>query len=205
MVTLPLSSQRKSNGEIDRPDGTISGRIAKDVFAEMLETGKQAADIVEEKGLRQVSDTGEIEAIIDKVIADSPEQLAAYKAGKENLFGYFVGQVMKATGGKANPCRRRATMSTASSRRARPSLSRARRAWSPAGSRSISQGAPVDVGGRPAVQRRMRAQFVIEVEPGTADALGVVPVREVARRLAPPRRSRHEEHYRDFRAFATGQ
>ena len=51
--------------------------IAKDVFAEMLETGKQAADIVEEKGLRQVSDTGEIEAIIDKVIADSPEQLAA--------------------------------------------------------------------------------------------------------------------------------
>ena len=84
-------------------DGTISGRIAKDVFAEMLETGKQAADIVEEKGLRQVSDTGEIAAIIDKVIADSPEQLAAYKAGKENLFGYFVGQVMKATGGKANP------------------------------------------------------------------------------------------------------
>ena len=55
----------------------------------MLETGKQAADIVEEKGLRQISDTGEIEAIIDKVIADSPEQLAAYKAGKENLFGYF--------------------------------------------------------------------------------------------------------------------
>ena len=69
----------------------------------MLETGKQAADIVEEKGLRQISDTGEIEAIIDKVIADSPEQLAAYKAGKENLSGYFVGQVMKATGGQANP------------------------------------------------------------------------------------------------------
>ena len=65
----------------------ISGRIAKDVFAEMLETGQQAADIVEEKGLRQVSETGEIEAIIDKVIAYSPEQLAAYKAGKENLFG----------------------------------------------------------------------------------------------------------------------
>ena len=84
-------------------DGTISGRIAKDVFAEMLETGKQAAEIVEEKGLRQVFDTGEIKAIIDKVIADSPEQLAAYKAGKENLFGYFVGQAMKATGGKANP------------------------------------------------------------------------------------------------------
>ena len=72
-------------------DGTISGRIAKDVFAEMLETGKQAAEIVEEKGLRQVFNTGEIKAIIDKVIADIPEQLAAYKAGKENLFGYFVG------------------------------------------------------------------------------------------------------------------
>ena len=69
----------------------------------MLETGKQAAEIVEEKGLRQVFDTGEIKAIIDKVIADNPEQLAAYKAGKENLFGYFVGQAMKATGGKANP------------------------------------------------------------------------------------------------------
>jgi aspartyl-tRNA(Asn)/glutamyl-tRNA(Gln) amidotransferase subunit B len=84
-------------------DGTISGRIAKDVFVEMLETGKQAADIVEEKGLRQVSDTSEIEVIIDKIISDSPSQLAGYKAGKENLFGYFVGQVMKATGGKANP------------------------------------------------------------------------------------------------------
>ena len=84
-------------------DGTISGRIAKDVFVEMLETGKQATDIVEEKGLRQVSDTGEIEVIIDKIIADSPNQLAGYKAGKENLIGYFVGQVMKATGGKANP------------------------------------------------------------------------------------------------------
>ena len=84
-------------------DGTISGRIAKDVFVGMLETGKQAADIVEEKGLRQVSDTGEIEVIIDKIIADSQNQLAGYKAGKENLFGYFVGQVMKATGGKANP------------------------------------------------------------------------------------------------------
>ena len=84
-------------------DGTISGRIAKEVFAKMLETGKQAADIVEENGLRQVSDTGEIEAIIDKVIAESPEQLAAYRAGKENLFGYFIGQVMKATAGKANP------------------------------------------------------------------------------------------------------
>ncbi len=84
-------------------DGTISGRIAKEVFSGMLESGKQAADIVEAKGLRQISDTGEIEAIIDKVIADNPEQLAAYQVGKENLFGYFVGQVMKATGGKANP------------------------------------------------------------------------------------------------------
>jgi aspartyl-tRNA(Asn)/glutamyl-tRNA(Gln) amidotransferase subunit B len=84
-------------------DGTISGRIAKDVFIEMLESGKQAADIVEEKGLRQVSDTGEINLIIDKIITDSPKQLAGYKAGKENLFGYFVGQVMKATDGKANP------------------------------------------------------------------------------------------------------
>ena len=84
-------------------DGTLSGRLAKDVFEIMFETSKDAALIVEEKGLKQVSDTGEIEAIIDKVMADNPGQLEQYRGGKDKLYGFFVGQVMKATGGKANP------------------------------------------------------------------------------------------------------
>ncbi len=84
-------------------DGTISGRIAKDVFEIMFDTGKDADTIVEEKGLKQVSDTGEIEKIIDEVIAANPAQLEQYRGGKDKLIGFFVGQVMKATGGKANP------------------------------------------------------------------------------------------------------
>ncbi len=84
-------------------DNTISGKIAKDVFAEMYKTGKKPADIVEEKGLKQVTDTGAIETIIDEVIAENPDNVAAYKGGKDKLFGFFVGQVMKKSQGKANP------------------------------------------------------------------------------------------------------
>ncbi len=84
-------------------DNTISGKIAKDVFVDMFETGKSALDIVEEKGLKQVSDSSEIEPIIDEVIAKNPDMVAQYKSGKDKLFGFFVGQVMKATQGKANP------------------------------------------------------------------------------------------------------
>ncbi|MBT7943914.1 MAG: Asp-tRNA(Asn)/Glu-tRNA(Gln) amidotransferase GatCAB subunit B, partial [Alphaproteobacteria bacterium] len=84
-------------------DDTISGRIAKDVFDEMLETGKSAAAIVEEKGLKQITDTGAIEAAVDTVVADNPDQVADFKGGNEKAIGWFVGQVMKATGGKANP------------------------------------------------------------------------------------------------------
>ena len=84
-------------------DNTISGRIAKDVFQEMLASGKSAAAIVEEKGLRQVTDRGAIEQAIDAILAKEPEKIAEYRAGKDKLLGYFVGQVMKATGGKANP------------------------------------------------------------------------------------------------------
>jgi aspartyl-tRNA(Asn)/glutamyl-tRNA(Gln) amidotransferase subunit B len=84
-------------------DDTISGRIAKDVFAEMMETGREAGAIVESKGLRQVTDTGAIEGAIDQVLAAQAEKVAEYRSGKDKLFGYFVGQVMKATGGKANP------------------------------------------------------------------------------------------------------
>jgi len=84
-------------------DDTISGRIAKDVFAEMLETGHDAAAIVDAKGLRQVTDTGAIEGEIETVLAANQDKVAEYKGGKQKLFGFFVGQVMKATQGKANP------------------------------------------------------------------------------------------------------
>ncbi len=84
-------------------DNTISGRIAKEVFAEMFTTGKEAAVIVEEKGLRQVTDTGAIEKIVNEVLAENPEKIAEYKGGKDKLFGFFVGNVLKKSGGKANP------------------------------------------------------------------------------------------------------
>ena len=84
-------------------DATISGKIAKDVFEAMWSEGKSADQIIEAKGLKQITDSGAIESVIDAVIAANPRQLADYRAGKDKLFGYFVGQVMKAMGGKANP------------------------------------------------------------------------------------------------------
>jgi aspartyl-tRNA(Asn)/glutamyl-tRNA(Gln) amidotransferase subunit B len=84
-------------------DNTISGKIAKDVFAEMMASGKNAADIVEAKGLKQVTDTGAIAQIVAEVVAENPDNVAAYKSGKDKLFGFFVGQIMKKSGGKANP------------------------------------------------------------------------------------------------------
>jgi aspartyl-tRNA(Asn)/glutamyl-tRNA(Gln) amidotransferase subunit B len=84
-------------------DATINGRIAKDVFEEMVETGDMPAAIVDRRGLRQVTDSGEIDTAIDAVLAANPDKLAEYKGGKEKLFGFFVGQVMKATSGRANP------------------------------------------------------------------------------------------------------
>ncbi len=84
-------------------DGTISGSLAKQVFGIMLETGDSAGKIVEERGLKQTSDTGAIEAVIAEVLAKNPGQLEQYRGGKEALFGFFVGQTMKAMGGKANP------------------------------------------------------------------------------------------------------
>jgi aspartyl-tRNA(Asn)/glutamyl-tRNA(Gln) amidotransferase subunit B len=84
-------------------DATISGKIAKDVFEAMWSTAGTADDIIEDQGLKQITDSGAIEGVIDSVIAANPKQLADYRAGKDKLFGFFVGQVMKATGGKANP------------------------------------------------------------------------------------------------------
>jgi len=91
-------------GLLDRiHDKTISGKIAKEVFEAMWAAGGSADAIIEAKGLRQITDHSAIEAVVDSVIAASPDQVAEYKSGKEKLMGYFVGQVMQATGGKANP------------------------------------------------------------------------------------------------------
>lgn len=84
-------------------DNTISGKIAKDVLDKMVETGADAATIVEEEGLKQVTDTGAIEAMVDEVLTKNADKVEAYKGGQEKLFGFFVGQVMKASQGKANP------------------------------------------------------------------------------------------------------
>ena len=84
-------------------EGKISGKQAKDVLVEMFKTAKGALAIIEEQGLVQVSDTGEIDALIDELIAANPDQVANYRAGKEALIGFFVGQVIKASKGKANP------------------------------------------------------------------------------------------------------
>src|SRR5687768_4746646 len=84
-------------------EGSISGKQGKDVLVEMFATGKPASAIVEERGLIQVSDTGEIDSVIDEVIGANPKQVEQFRGGKEGLFGFFVGQVMKASKGKANP------------------------------------------------------------------------------------------------------
>jgi len=86
-------------------DNTISGKIAKQVFDIVFETGKDANQIVEEQGLRQVTDSGAIEKVIVDVLAANPDKVAEYKSGKDKLFGFFIGQIMKASGGKANPDR----------------------------------------------------------------------------------------------------
>lgn len=84
-------------------EAKISGKQGKDVLIEMFKTGKPAQTIIEEKGMVQLSDTGEIDALVDSVIAANPDALASYRSGKETLFGFFVGQVIKASKGKANP------------------------------------------------------------------------------------------------------
>jgi len=84
-------------------DETISGKIAKEVFEAMWAGEGEADAVIEARGLKQITDTGSVEAIVREVIAANPQQLEQYRAGKDKLFGFFVGQVMKATGGKANP------------------------------------------------------------------------------------------------------
>jgi aspartyl-tRNA(Asn)/glutamyl-tRNA(Gln) amidotransferase subunit B len=99
----PISAQKLGGLIVLIEDNTISGKIAKDVLDLMFETGKDAAVIVEEKGMKQVTDTGAIEKVIDEVMTANPDKVAEYRSGKDKLFGFFVGQVMKVSGGKANP------------------------------------------------------------------------------------------------------
>jgi aspartyl-tRNA(Asn)/glutamyl-tRNA(Gln) amidotransferase subunit B len=84
-------------------DNTLSGKLAKEVFEVMVETGRAPGAIVEERGLKQVTDTGAIEAVIDQVLAANADKVAEYRSGKDKLFGFFVGQTMKALQGKGNP------------------------------------------------------------------------------------------------------
>ncbi|MCF6249717.1 MAG: Asp-tRNA(Asn)/Glu-tRNA(Gln) amidotransferase subunit GatB [Methylococcaceae bacterium] len=99
----PISHQRLA-GLLKRiADNTISGKIAKQVFDVLWESDATADEIIEQQGLKQITDSGAIEAIIDKIIADNPKQVEQYLSGKDKVFGFFVGQAMKATQGKANP------------------------------------------------------------------------------------------------------
>ena len=84
-------------------DETVSGKIAKDVFERVWDSGAGVDEIIEAEGLRQVSDTGELSALVAQVVADNPDQVAQFRAGKQKVLGFFVGQIMKATQGKANP------------------------------------------------------------------------------------------------------
>ena len=103
IATSPVSAEALGALLDLMADRTINGRIAKDVFEEMIETGETPSSIVERKGLRQVTDVSAIDAAIDTILAGNVEKLAEFYAGKDKLFGFFVGQVMKATSGKGNP------------------------------------------------------------------------------------------------------
>ncbi len=105
IVASPIGSGQVAGLLRRIADGTLSGKIAKDVFNAMWEQeeGGEADAIIAKKGLQQISDSDELEAIVDRIIAASPAQVAEYRAGKEKVFGFFVGQAMKSTQGKANP------------------------------------------------------------------------------------------------------
>ena len=99
----PVGCQRLAGLLARINDNTISGKIAKQVFEAMWQISATADEIIAEKGLKQITDTGAIEAIIDKIIAANPGQVEQYRSGKDKVFAFFVGQVMKEMQGKANP------------------------------------------------------------------------------------------------------
>ena len=99
----PVTAEHLAGLLVLMGDGTLSGKLAKEVFEAMVETGKSAGAIVQERGLRQVTDTGAIERVVAEVLSKNADKVAEYKSGKDKLFGFFVGQVMKAMQGKGNP------------------------------------------------------------------------------------------------------
>jgi aspartyl-tRNA(Asn)/glutamyl-tRNA(Gln) amidotransferase subunit B len=100
----PVSAEQLGGVLVRISDNTISGKIGKQIFDALWNgEGKNADEIIEAKGLKQVTDTGAIEALVDEVITNNPDQVEQFKAGKEQLLGFFVGQIMKASKGKANP------------------------------------------------------------------------------------------------------
>ncbi len=101
--TWPVSPQQLAGLIALIDDGTISGKIAKSIFEDLIDSDISAADLVAEQGLSQVSDAGELEAVVEQVLSGQDEKIAEYRAGKEKMLGFFVGQIMKATQGKANP------------------------------------------------------------------------------------------------------
>ncbi|MGR9037428.1 MAG: Asp-tRNA(Asn)/Glu-tRNA(Gln) amidotransferase subunit GatB, partial [Gammaproteobacteria bacterium] len=103
ITASPVEFKRLAGLLIRISDSTISGRMAKQVFEAMWQSASTADEIIAEKGLKQITDAGAIGAIIDKIIADNPGQVEQYRSGKEKVFAFFVGQVMKAMQGKANP------------------------------------------------------------------------------------------------------
>ena len=98
-----ITSDNFSNLMAKINDGTVSGKIAKEILEEIWSTGDSADKIIESKGLEQISDETELESIAQSVLDNNPDQVEAYNSGKDKLFGFFVGQVMKETQGKANP------------------------------------------------------------------------------------------------------
>jgi aspartyl-tRNA(Asn)/glutamyl-tRNA(Gln) amidotransferase subunit B len=110
IASSPLPAERLAGLLVRIADQTISGKIAKEVFEAMWTSGQSADAIIAAKGLQQITDVGAIERAIEEVMARNPDQLAEYRAGKDKLFGFFVGQVMKATQGKANPAQLNAVL-----------------------------------------------------------------------------------------------
>ena len=103
IASAPINAEMLA-GLIKRlQDNTISGKIAKEVFEAMWAGEGDADTVIEKRGLKQITDSGAIESVIDQILADNPDQVQQYRDGKEKVFGFFVGQAMKATKGKANP------------------------------------------------------------------------------------------------------
>ncbi|MDZ7639127.1 MAG: hypothetical protein U5J83_12905 [Bryobacterales bacterium] len=103
MADSPVSAERLGELVSLIEKGEISGKLAKEIFAKMMETGDAAPTIMEREGLKQISDSGELESIVDAVIAGNPAQVEQYRGGKTAVAGFLVGQVMKASRGQANP------------------------------------------------------------------------------------------------------